>query len=241
VEVIMDRADRGSAVLSVMAMAEAMRDIASRNSAEESLRAVVDMAVASGPCDAVSVTLLTGRHLATVASSNDRVRQAEELQHQLAEGPCHDSVFTDGLFEVGDIAGDGRWPRWSRAAAGLGIGAVLAVHLYTDTAVGALNLYSKYPRAFTGAELDSSRVLGAHASVILAYTRADRTLRRAVETRTVIGQAEGILMARYGLTGEAAFGVLRRYSQALNIKLSVLADELTRTGNLPAITEAPDR
>src|ERR1700712_4135289 len=125
----MDQADPlGSSALSVVAVAEAVRDIASRKSTEESLHAVVEMAVASGPCDAASVTLLTGRNLETVAFSDDRVRQADELQYQLGEGPCHDSVFTEKLFAVGHVAGNGRWPCWSPAAAGLGIGAVLAVH-----------------------------------------------------------------------------------------------------------------
>jgi transcriptional regulator with GAF, ATPase, and Fis domain len=231
--------DPGASALSVMALAEAVRDIASRKTAEESLQAVVDLAVASGPCDAASVTLLTGTNLQTVASSDDRVRLADELQYQLGEGPCHDSVFTDGLFVVGDVAADGRWPRWSPEAAGLGIGAVLAVHLYTDTAVGALNLYSRYPRVFTGAEVETARVIGAHASVILAYTRATRNLWQAIESRALIGQAQGMLMARYGLTEEAAFGLLRRYSQTLNVKLAAVAVELTRTGELPVL-DLPD-
>jgi len=238
--VIMDRADpQGLSALSVVAVAEAVRDIASRKSAEESLQAVVEMTVSSGPCDAASVTLLTGKNLETVAFSDDRVRQADELQYQLGEGPRHDAVFTDGSFAVGDVADDGRWPRWSPAAAGLGIGAVLAVHLYTATAVGALNLYSRCPRVFTTADLKAARVIGAHASVIMAYTRATQNLWQAIDSRAVIGQAQGMLMARYGLNGQASFGLLRRYSQTLNVKLTDLAKELIETGELPVL-DLPD-
>jgi len=40
-------------------------------------------------------------------------------------------------------------------------------------------------------------------------------------------------MARYGLTADKAFAVLRRYSQTRNTRLAVVAEELTSTGHLP--------
>jgi AmiR/NasT family two-component response regulator len=49
----------------------------------------------------------------------------------------------------------------------------------------------------------------------------------------VIGQAQGMLMQRYGLTAEQAFVVLRRYSQLRNTTLVVLAEQFTTTGVLP--------
>jgi AmiR/NasT family two-component response regulator len=52
-------------------------------------------------------------------------------------------------------------------------------------------------------------------------------LRQAVESRAVIGQATGILMARRGLTADEAFEVLSRTSQDRNIKLDRLAAVLT--------------
>ena len=63
-------------------------------------------------------------------------------------------TVTNGVFEVTDLAVDTRWPRWAPRAAGLGIGALLAVHLYTDTALGALNLYSERPRAYDDTDLE---------------------------------------------------------------------------------------
>ncbi|MDT7798847.1 MAG: hypothetical protein QOI78_2280, partial [Actinomycetota bacterium] len=51
-------------------------------------------------------------------------------------------------------------------------------------------------------------------------------LRKAVESRDVIGQAKGILMQRRGITADEAFDVLRRASQELNVKLADLARTL---------------
>ena len=51
-------------------------------------------------------------------------------------------------------------------------------------------------------------------------------LRRAVESRDVIGQAKGIIMATMHCTPDEAFVVLKQQSQAENRKLAVIAAEL---------------
>ena len=198
------------------------------------LRAVIDMAVQTGPCDAASITIL-GPHqwLDTASASDDLVEQADRLQYETGEGPCRDAVWTDGVFIVPDLAADGRWPKWAPQAAKLGIGASISVHLFTDAALGSLNLYSMSRRDFTETDIENSRVIAAQASVVLAYTRTQQNLWGIIDVRNLIGQAQGILMQRYGLTAGEAFAVLRRYSQHHNIKLTVLAEQLTTTGQLP--------
>lgn len=52
-------------------------------------------------------------------------------------------------------------------------------------------------------------------------------LRHAIDTRDLIGQAKGILMNRESIDADAAFEMLRRTSQDLNIKLVDLARTLT--------------
>ena len=226
----------GPVDLQVGAVAEAVRAAVARP-APVALQQVIEMAVQSGPCDAVSITMLhPDRSVDTVAYSDDRTLTSDELQYQLGEGPCVDAVWTNGVFIVPDLIADGRWPRWAREAAGLGIGASLSVHLFTDTTLGSINLYSKTPREYDAVDVENARVIAAHASVVLAYTRNDETLRQAVDSRNLIGQAQGILMERYGLTPAKAFAVLRGYSQEQNIKMRVLAEELTSTGRLPGLT-----
>ena len=110
-------------------------------------------------------------------------------------------------------------------------------HLFTNAALGSLNLYSLAPREFTDTDIENARVIAAQASVVVAYGRAQDNLWRAIDARNLIGQAQGMLMQRYGLTGEKAFAVLRRYSQHHNIKLTVLAEQLTTTGQLPDLDD----
>jgi PAS domain-containing protein len=49
-------------------------------------------------------------------------------------------------------------------------------------------------------------------------------LRRALASRTIIGQATGIVMAQRGIGAEEAFQVLTRASQNDNVKLALLAE-----------------
>ena len=143
---------------SATALAEAVRRAAARRSAADPTTAVIEMATTSGPCDAASITLLgRNRSLSTVASSNDLISAADSLQYELNEGPCLDAVWTDGLFVVPDLVADGRWPRWAPRAAELGITAILAVHLFTDSALGALNLYSLQPRSYDHSDVEAAR------------------------------------------------------------------------------------
>ena len=67
----------------------------------------------------------------------------------------------------------------------------------------------------------------------LAAAEHEQYSRAAVGNRDVVGQAKGILMERYKLTADQAFGVLTRVSQNLNRKLVDVAGELTANGAVP--------
>ena len=230
----------GHVDLPAATIAEAIRTAVARSTPAEALQGVIAMAVQTGPCDAASITMRgAGKTVDTVASSDAKVEQADLLQYELGEGPSLDAVWTNGVFIVPNLVADGRWPHWAPQAAELGIGASLAVHLFTDAALGSLNLYSLAPRGFTESDIENAKVIAAQASVVLAYARTQQNLWQAIDVRNLIGQAQGILMQRYGLTAPKAFAVLRRYSQHHNIKLTVLAEQLTTTGQLPHLDNSP--
>jgi AmiR/NasT family two-component response regulator len=92
----------------------------------------------------------------------------------------------------------------------------------------------------TEADHTTALLLATHASLALAHTHALTmhelkivNLQRAVDSRDVIGQAKGILMARRGINADDAFELLRRTSQELNTKLVEIARTLTiRHGEL---------
>jgi AmiR/NasT family two-component response regulator len=56
--------------------------------------------------------------------------------------------------------------------------------------------------------------------------RENEQLRRAVESRDIIGQAKGMLMERFDIDAPAAFGLLVKLSQDSNTRLAHVAQKL---------------
>jgi AmiR/NasT family two-component response regulator len=79
-------------------------------------------------------------------------------------------------------------------------------------------------------------VLASHCALlvtsVLAESRATHLLR-ALQSNREIGVAVGVLMARYGISREQAFDLLRIGSQRSNRKLAELAAEVADTGLAP--------
>jgi hypothetical protein len=99
--------------------------------------------------------------------------------------------------------------------------------------LGALNIYASSPAAFDDECQEIGQMFAGHAAVALAGAEHESNLRSGMGTRDIIGQAKGILMERYKLTADRAFGVLSRASQEVNRKLADVARELTETGAVP--------
>jgi AmiR/NasT family two-component response regulator len=53
-------------------------------------------------------------------------------------------------------------------------------------------------------------------------------LRRALETRDIIGQAKGMLMERFDIDAAAAFDLLVRLSQSSNTPVAEIAQKLVK-------------
>ena len=221
--------------LTALVFAERARQIAGHRSAEEAIAQIVQLALDSVDCEYASVTLVhADGTLETVASSHPIVDQADALQYELTEGPCLTAAAVNELFVVAETATDPRWPNWGPRAAELGLHSILSVHLFTSHQVlGALNLYARPSYRYSPEDIEAAQVVAAHASVSLARSRSEQNLWRAVDSRHVIGQAQGVLAERLGITAEQAFSVLKRYSQQQNIKLHDVAVTLLQTGELP--------
>ena len=82
---------------------------------------------------------------------------------------------------------------------------------------------------------DAAVEIALHARIALAAWDTAEELERGLASRTLIGQAQGILMERFSLDADRAFQVLRRYSQDGNVKLVEVARRVVQTGALPAV------
>ena len=108
-----------------------------------------------------------------------------------------------------------------------------AVRLFVEgDDLGALNPVSKDKDAFDEESEQIALLFASHAAVAMSGALQQEQLQRAVRTRQLIGQAQGILMERLKITEDRAFLLLARASQDTNRKLVDLAAELVRTGNV---------
>lgn len=182
----------------------------------------------------------------TAVASDDWVREVDEQQYRAEEGPCLEVAATNASASgSAKLIDSDSWPVFGPKAAALGVQAVIAVGLSADRGTGtlagpsgALNLYSHSPFAFTAKERGEAHLLAAIAGVglRLAAARADvASLREALASRDVIGQAKGMLMQRHGIDEGEAFTLLRRASNDLNIKLRECAARVA-TGGLEEIS-----
>lgn len=210
------------------------------------LQLTVDLAVSSiDGCDAAGVFMVRDAVVVTAASSDPIVVELDELQFANDEGPCLDAVSEGGISYAEDLAEDARWPRFGPAAALAGIRSALAFRL-SDRPISALNLYARMPAAFGATDRAKGVIFATLAGIALdaAGERVDddnrfANLHAALQTRELIGQAQGILMERERITGEQAFDVLRRASQHLNIKVREVAQNLVDTGETPPTATEP--
>lgn len=184
-------------------------------------------------CEHAGITIAhrTGQVDSAAATSDLPVRN-DQLQQECAEGPCANAAWEQQLVRVTELCRDERWPRWaSRAAAELGIGSLLCVQLFThEHQMGALNLFASQPHRFDDGAEEEALAIAAHAAVAVAAAQNIDQLQVGLARRTVTGQATGILMERYGLTGHEAFEVLRRTSSRTNRKIYQIANDLTERG-----------
>lgn len=186
------------------------------------------------PVTGATVSLVTGdeRRYGTVTAGPLDIKAADELQYDGAGGPGVEAM--ERGVEVRAEIPARQWDRFSRAAEQASVRAVWSLPLQVGGATaGALSLYSTDGPPWADPTSDTARLLARQLALLLDHAAAlaqsehlNATLRRALETRTVIGQAQGILMARQGTTPDEAFDVLRRASQRTNRKLREVAAEI---------------
>ncbi len=195
------------------------------------VRAAVD--TVPGAMEASISEIQRRRDVKTLAATGELPRAVDHAQYDFAEGPCLDSLYHQRTVRLPDLDAEQRWPRFVSRARELGVGSMLAVQLFVDGEnIGALNLVSREVNAFDDESEHVGLLFASHAAVAMSGERARGHLRSAVSTREVIGQAQGILMERFKVTGEMAFHMLMLASQDSNRKLRDIADELVSTGRL---------
>ncbi len=207
--------------------------------APTAVRAVLTDVAALLPAGAsASLTLLgTGRRPVEPQGDAGPAAALDAVQVGTGEGPLLAAL--DGApAGSADLGRDLRWPALAVPAAAAGVRAVTCLPLDTGVEVlGALSVYA----TGTGPGADRSVLLlvAGHAALALSAVQRTGNLAVALDSRDVIGQAKGVLMERYRITADTAFGILVRASQDTHRKVRDVASLVTETGEAPGPAAGP--
>lgn len=217
-------------------LASAARQLSGASTLDQTVGDVARLALdAIKGTETACATLLAPPKELFAASDEDPVH-SRLVQNQDGPGPL-DDLIGQTLVSAADLTQDIRWPAWTRRAVEeSGIRSVLFLRLFTETDhLGVLALFSREPHAFDPEDHAVAVSFAAIASSILQTVRTREQLQNAVEARTVIGQAQGVIMERLHVSAEQAFEMLKRISQNANIRIQELAVETIHSREHPDV------
>ena len=196
------------------------------------LTQVATFAVRAIPgADGAGLTLIEAGRADTIVKSEPFVREIDDIQYSIGEGPCISAAAQGQPMRSGSLGGDPRWPRFGPRAGRLGVHSVLSLPLISaDEIVGAMNVYAHAKDAFDERAEQLGQVYAVPAAIavqnaqILAQTqRLAARFQAGMTSRSVTDQAIGILMSRSGITPDDAYARIRMLSQHDNTKMVVVA------------------
>jgi GAF domain-containing protein len=185
-------------------------------------------------CDGAGVTLIADRKAVTSAHTDRLTAEIDSIQYVADEGPCLDAIRKGTIFLIDSISKEQRWPQFCVRAARKGISSCLSLPLTVrNKTLGALNLYSWGDQRFAPEERAIASMIAEQAETALSYAelhqsslRLSEQLFEALDSRPVIDQAKGILMAQEHCSQEEAFAMLVDASHGLEEELAVVAQQV---------------
>ena len=203
----------------------------------DTVRAVVELALTTFRCGGVGVVLVdTNSRPVSAGASGDDAATADRLQLSLRQGPVLQAIERRQPVLISELRSDSRWRFWApdgrRPGLPIGVGASAGGrrHLRFGHALlrvgGPLPLREIWPPAMVFAQL---------ASIAIAVAQEREQLLQALQSRSIVGQAQGILMKLHGVTATQALTVLHRYAAQQDETLRALAESVIRDRGLPDI------
>ena len=180
-------------------------------------------------CDHASLLVRREGRYVTVGASDRIAQRIDDMERTAGDGPCVDAIEEETPQIETDLTTPNQWPQLAaRLVAETPVRGAMGFRILVDRRkTGALNLFSDKAGVF-----DQRIRRPGHRAGILRQRghqrrRSGRGRRhlaaRAAVSNREIGKAVGMLMMLNGVDEHAAFDVLRKYSQDLNIKLADVA------------------
>lgn len=176
-----------------------------------------------------------GGRLHLLAATSEQAQHLEVFQLQQRQGPCVDCYRSGLPISVADLRGEAeRWPDFVAAAEQEGFRSVQAIPMRLRTDVlGALGLFGTRQGTLDERDMTLAQAFAHVASIAIVQQHSHATragllpaLHAAVNSRSELEIAKGIVAAAHGVTMQQAFDRLRRHARAETQSLSPLAHHL---------------
>lgn len=199
-------------------------------SAEHLLHRLTTLAARLLPgCYGASISIWERGRLTRSSVSHVDLTALRSLPRRATEDPERHAAASGMTVDIPDTLVSGTWQTFCAAAAAFGVRSVAFRPMGAGTR-GAFGFYSAEPSALDAARL--ATVAGLAGVVLRDAEDRDElasmahNLRASLNSRSVIDQAIGIMMAERSCTAEEAFANLQRVSQRSNLKLADVARNL---------------
>lgn len=177
-----------------------------------------------------AVVVEDGERWVTRCSTDDVARDVVSAELAAGAGPAYEAVEQRATVHAAWRRLDGGEPAHAALATRHGLRAEVCVPLLDHRRVRGLlvGLCPEVALAVSSRRL--LETLAAAATGAVERFAHQQDVARALETRSVIGQAIGIVRERYGLEHERAWDYLVRLASSRETKLAVVARELVDGG-----------
>jgi GAF domain-containing protein len=198
--------------------------------------AATSLSRTAGAPIACAVTLQRRKRTMTIAGSSGEAVILDHIEQDLGDGPCLEALRTFETVLLADVGNDVRWPRYSAALAAAGYRSVLGVPVDAgETASASLNFFATAAGLFTEEAICEAavftRTAGQALRLALRIVAAEllaNDLKAAMESRTVIDLACGMIMTQNRCSQEQAYQFILRASNSRNLKVRAVAEEIVR-------------
>jgi len=161
------------------------------------------------------------KELQMVAASHEADPFLEIFELQRHQGPAYECWLSGEVIQESALAKSQRWSEFAAKAMAQGCQSTVAVPLrLRGQTLGALNVLWPYEGPVSPSDIQAAQALADLASVGLGQQAASidprqvaLQLDQAVQSRTMVEQAKGMLVIQSQIPLDAAFELLSDYSQ----------------------------
>jgi len=208
----------------------------------ETLTRVSELTTVAVPqAEFVGITMMVDGRVGTFVFTHPAVPEIDRAQYDTGRGPCVNAYHTGDVFVIDSTLTDQPWPEFCQVARDHGVLSTLSLPMMlTGGPIGAMNLYARTEQAFGTADVNTGQQFAMQAAFVLANAQAywdsrvlSENLEAAMESRSVIEQAKGVIMNAQAKTADEAFDVLVAQSQHENVKLREIAKRIVNDASRP--------